>query len=137
MNATLDQLFAAPPGLYRLRSRARAATILARTARQGWRCYYLDGRTIGGKAEFLAAAAQALALPSYFGQNWDAFEECLGDLAWGAMPALLLYDGVARFARAAPAEWAIAHSILAGVAERRDAAAPLYVALRSFAITIN
>jgi RNAse (barnase) inhibitor barstar len=40
----------------------------------------------GGKATSTAAffdeAAAALQLPLYFGANWDAFFDCLADLAW-------------------------------------------------------
>ncbi|HEX6100896.1 MAG TPA: barstar family protein [Thermoanaerobaculia bacterium] len=32
------------------------------------------------KADLLAAIADALALPEYFGHNWDALEECLHDI---------------------------------------------------------
>jgi hypothetical protein len=32
------------------------------------------------KDELLAAIGEALVLPDYFGQNWDALEECLHDL---------------------------------------------------------
>jgi RNAse (barnase) inhibitor barstar len=32
------------------------------------------------KAALLAFLAQAIPLPDYFGQNWDALEECLADL---------------------------------------------------------
>jgi hypothetical protein len=37
---------------------------------------------IESKAELLALLARAIPLPDYFGQNWDALEECLGDLEW-------------------------------------------------------
>lgn len=34
------------------------------------------------KNELLATAGAALGFPDYFGHNWDAFDECLNDLAW-------------------------------------------------------
>jgi len=38
------------------------------------------------KRALLAAYHRALRLPDYFGWNWDALEECLGDLSWLAEP---------------------------------------------------
>jgi hypothetical protein len=32
----------------------------------------------------LRAIAQALRFPDWFGGNWDALEDCLGDLSWRA-----------------------------------------------------
>ena len=37
-----------------------------------------------GKEGMLARIAQALAFPAWFGGNWDALEDCLGDLSWSA-----------------------------------------------------
>lgn len=37
---------------------------------------------ISGKAELLESIAKALGFPDWFGQNWDALEDCLTDLSW-------------------------------------------------------
>ena len=72
---------------------------------RGWRPFYLDGRQIASKSDFLQACAQALSFPSYFGYNLDALEDSLRDLSWP--PAehgyLVLFDDAGRFAAAAPA----------------------------------
>jgi hypothetical protein len=38
----------------------------------------------------LAALAQGLDFPAYYGRNRDAFDECLGDLAWIAADPVVL-----------------------------------------------
>ncbi len=40
----------------------------------------LDGALISDGPALLKALGQALAFPAYYGANWDAAEECLGDL---------------------------------------------------------
>lgn len=42
----------------------------------------LDGRNLPDKAALLFALGEALAFPEYYGQNWDALEECLTDMSW-------------------------------------------------------
>lgn len=37
---------------------------------------------IDGKTALFRALVPELALPDYFGANWDALEECLKDLSW-------------------------------------------------------
>lgn len=126
---------AQPPGIYRLRSRARAGSIAQAVERHGWRPFVLDGRQIADKATFLAASAAAMRFPSYFGHNWDAFEECVNDLSWEGAPGyVLLYDNVKHFAATQPAEWATARAILAhAIAHWQARGVLMYVLLRSIA----
>ena len=42
------------------------------------------------KDDLLAAIAEALVLPDYFGHNWDALEECLQDLEFDGEVLVLL-----------------------------------------------
>ena len=50
-----------------------------KAAAMGCRCPWLDGRNMKDKDGILAEFASAFPLPDYFGRNWDALEECLGD----------------------------------------------------------
>jgi len=34
------------------------------------------------KTDLFAFLSHAIPLPGYFGHNWDALDECLGDLSW-------------------------------------------------------
>jgi len=46
-----------------------------------------------GKGEVLAELARAIEAPGWFGHNWDALADALGDLSWHPAPGyvLLLY----------------------------------------------
>ena len=45
------------------------------------------------KEQLLKNIAQALEFPDWFGHNWDALEDCLGDLSWReAAGTILLFE---------------------------------------------
>ncbi|MBK6453564.1 MAG: barstar family protein [Proteobacteria bacterium] len=46
-----------------------------------WPCYVVDLRGCVDKAQLLERCADVLRFPSWFGHNWDAFFDCLIDLA--------------------------------------------------------
>lgn len=61
----------------------------------------VDLRAAKDKASLLAALAGALSFPDWFGGNWDALEECLGDLSWRRGSAhVLLIEGGAKLPKA-------------------------------------
>ena len=78
-----------------------------------------DLAPVGCKGEFLAALAQAIRAPEWFGNNWDALADALGDLSW-LDPApgyvLLLRNGGERLALSAD-EHATALAIFAATAD--------------------
>jgi hypothetical protein len=51
-------------------------------SRAGLREARIDGAAISSKQDLMAALAEALELPDYFGGNWDALDEVLRDLGW-------------------------------------------------------
>jgi hypothetical protein len=124
---------AAAPGVYQWTSRAQVKTIQTTAQQHGWQCVHIDGRAIQDKAALLHAFARALHFPAYFGQNWDAFEECLRDLSWlpPAQGRLVLYDDVASLATHQPGAWQVALAILQeAVAFWQQQQPPLAVLLR-------
>lgn len=130
LNATLG--LDANPGVYLVGVASSAEEFARTTAEQGVRVFFLDGARIHDKASFLAIAAEAMAVPAYFGRNWDALDECIRDLAWApATGYLLVYDRFDRFARADPAAWEIALDVFRSAIEHWQAkGVPMYVLLR-------
>ena len=75
--------------------------------------FYLDGKEITNKQTFLKQAGESLKFPAYYGQNWDAFNDCITDLGWcPARAYILIYDQPEIFAKAEPEQWQIALTIL-------------------------
>lgn len=116
LQAVLQQQIA--PGVYRFPSRASLETLQAEAEEAGWRLFYLDGTAIDDKASFLEAAKSAFDMPSYVGNNWDAFEEAVNDLEWAAAQGYaVIYDDAADLDDDDPAAFAMAVEILETAAE--------------------
>jgi RNAse (barnase) inhibitor barstar len=45
----------------------------------GFKVYTVEGSSILDQRTFFEGFARALEFPPYFGHNWDAWDECLGD----------------------------------------------------------
>jgi hypothetical protein len=80
--------------------------------------FRIDCSHLRDASAFFAASADAMRFPSWFGRNWDAFEELISSLSWRpARGYLLVLDAAAAWRRAAPADADMAREILAAAAE--------------------
>jgi len=58
--------------------------------RAGFALFEVDIATAHGKGEVLAEMARAINAPEWFGHNWDALADALGDLSWNHAPGYVL-----------------------------------------------
>jgi hypothetical protein len=121
------------PGVYRWLSRAHPESVRRELTGAGWSVHLLDGRTVTGSRPLFDACAATLSFPAWFGHNWDAFADCVGDLGWlTGRGHVLIWDQYGVLARHDPKAWAMAHRVFGtAIADRvRAGAVPLYVLLR-------
>ena len=59
-------------------------------AQAGFALFEADLAAEQNKGEFIAAVAQAIKAPEWFGHNWDALADALGDLSWHPAPGYVL-----------------------------------------------
>ncbi|NGN68048.1 hypothetical protein G5C51_29625 [Streptomyces sp. A7024] len=130
---TLPALLAgrAPAGIYRWHPAHPAEQALPLATAHGWHTASLDLTGADGKADLLARVAAALHFPAWFGNNWDALADCLGDLSWlgPSHGTLLLVRAWDAFADTAPRDAATAASILAAATDDWRGRPPLAVLL--------
>ncbi len=60
----------------------RLDELYAAVAEAGCVLFEVDLAGIEGKEKFIAAIAQAVHAPDWFGGNWDALADTLSDLSW-------------------------------------------------------
>lgn len=117
----------AKAGVYRLPA---DATLPSPTRGAGalavWR---VDLEGVRDKAEFLAALAQALDFPDWFGDNWDALKDCLTDLTWRkARGYIIVLERCEAFAQAAREDFETALELFRLVADDwRESHVPFWV----------
>jgi RNAse (barnase) inhibitor barstar len=56
----------------------------------GFVLFDVDLAGVHSKSEFLAAIAQAIEAPEWFGKNWDALADALTDLSWKNSPGYVM-----------------------------------------------
>lgn len=78
----LTTLFAhdSPSGVYWLKAHASVAELVKLSRAKSLAFYHLEGKKIEKKDQFLNHAAVAMKFPDHFGNNWDAFYDCLTDM---------------------------------------------------------
>ena len=64
--------------------------VRAATSEAGFVLFDVDLTGVHSKSEFLAAIAQKIEAPEWFGKNWDALADALSDLSWKNAPGYVL-----------------------------------------------
>lgn len=114
------------PGVYTWHAAFDPDEVQRTVEHAGAQFAYVDGWAHQTKAEFLAAAAEALDFPDWFGHNLDALADCLDDL--DVSPVVVLWDGWGTLARSEPDTFALVVEILLG--RTRTVTPPFSVLLR-------
>ncbi len=114
-------------GVYRL---PEGATWLARASKaNGFAFWRVDLAAVRDKSGLLTALALALDFPDWFGGNWDALQDCLGDLSWKTSPGyVLVVEHCQDIAKHAPADFATLLDLLAAAGDGwREQRIPFWV----------
>ncbi|WP_329276681.1 barstar family protein [Streptomyces sp. NBC_00691] len=86
----------------------------------------LDLTGVTDKAGLMDRCAAVLALPDWFGRNWDALADCLTDLP---EPVTLVVTGWREYAGTRPREWRTAQDVFATAVDQRPGRLTVLVAL--------
>ena len=119
MRRELPWLLSGP--LFRVH-RAALADLTVFLDRFGYRQIHLDGRRMTSRSAAHDEIALGFGFPNYYGQNWDSYNDCLGDFVQehdGELFAVV-WDFMERASEAAPATaaevgWALLESASASM----------------------
>lgn len=96
------------------------ARLEAEAVQQRHRVVRLDLAGCHGKQELLSRASAAFQFPDWFGHNWDALSDSLGDLSWLDAPGyLVVISSSEELAAIAPESWRMLCEVLADVERER------------------
>lgn len=80
------------PGVYRWKADLTVDQVRREVEAAGWNFVLLDTTSVNDKAGLLDVCATAFDLPRWFGRNWDALADSLGDRSTGE-PEVVLWEG--------------------------------------------
>ncbi|MEU4389139.1 barstar family protein [Kribbella sp. NPDC023855] len=80
------------PGVYRWKADLTTDQVRRDVEDAGWNFVLLDTTSVHDKTGFLDVCATAFDLPRWFGRNWDALADSLGDRSTGE-PEIVLWEG--------------------------------------------
>lgn len=84
-------------GIYNL-PREGSQTLIDAARQAEMPVFVMSLKDVRDKDGLLSAISRTLDFPEWFGNNWDALEECLNDLSWlGAPDVILLIEACERF----------------------------------------
>jgi RNAse (barnase) inhibitor barstar len=96
----------------------RSLALMDMLLSKGDAVFPLDGAKITSKDELLRQLAQAMEFPNYFGNNWDALEECLRDLQWlSAKGYVIQFANADRFIETCPSDFRVLVQIIESVSK--------------------
>ena len=99
-------------GVYLLEESPSVEHLEKLTSELGLTFFHLEGQDIHDKDQFLNQVALVLSFPEYFGNNWDAFADCLTDMSWHETDGfVILYDHFDSLAEHSPRDFETALDI--------------------------
>lgn len=107
---SVQQLAALPAGVVPVPGRVDVLALEAECDARGRPTVVLDTERVSDKDGFMDAVSAALNLPAWFGRNWDALAECLGDVPTSTV---LVWDGWRDMALADPRAAEVAIEVFA------------------------
>ena len=106
-------------------------SLLAAASAAGMTVRRIDLKSVHSKGALFDSLSSALSFPKWFGRNWDAVADCLGDLSW--LPAsgyVLTLENSDELNRRLGDDFSIATQVLAAAADLwREQRVPFWVLL--------